>query len=144
MITMRDLIRIVEGARLHEQSEFIPALYHGTTSLHHASIMRDGLIPQVESKSPFRGNSSFIPGWTDRTIYLTDSVTLALRYAAQQAKRLGGKPIIYDVEIRDPSLLVADDDFILNRAKELASEQGLSAEEALELAKKSPWQQSLD
>jgi hypothetical protein len=86
--------------------------YHGTHSGLLESISEHGLAPQKDPSSPFRGNLSTIPGFTERHVFLAPAIEQAAFYAREQAAAAGTEPIIFEVRIDDASRLSVTDDYI--------------------------------
>lgn len=114
---VRSMSSMTENCQQEYCPRRIPTLYHGTTDLHAQEISEHGLVPQIETDSPNRGNANTIPGYTENNIYLTSKLEYAKLYAVHQAKKLGGKPIIYEVKIPDRDKLVPDDRYIAHQAQ---------------------------
>lgn len=86
--------------------------FHGTHSGLLRIIEADGLVPQEETESPFRGNLSTIPGFTAERIFLAPSAETAAFYAREQAEKAGTEPVIFEVRVDDASKLSVSDDYI--------------------------------
>ena len=74
-------------------------LYHGTSSLNLANILREGLDPLKAGqvwKEDALGEEEFIDHWS----YLTDSLYAAEYFAHAAEVRIGGDPIILKVNVK--------------------------------------------
>lgn len=120
------------GSTTEESNEGI-FFYHGTTQTNAERIMKIGLRPQdtklIGADAPkhlqsfFRDNSSTLPGYTDKNVYLSPSLDIAKVYAwRQSAEKVkdperpylkGDVPVVLKVKIPNPSLLMIDDDTAL-------------------------------
>jgi len=90
----------------------IPRLFHGTTSVHLAAIRRRGLLPNPARHSPFRGNASTIPGYTEKLVFLAPEESEAAFYARKQCEALGGYPVIFEVSLESEEALRTSDDYV--------------------------------
>jgi hypothetical protein len=84
--------------------------YHGTNSTAAQSILREGLRPRSETNvQPAYGSSSTVGAGRSEAIYLTTQIQMA-RFAALDASKRGGYPVILEVKGIDSSLCQADED----------------------------------
>jgi hypothetical protein len=105
---------------LEKKKKQIITMYHGTSTLHVRSILKQGLI--VDPK--YRNYDSEQNDWTDPAddtysggVYLTQSVSVAEDYAEMVADTLGGEPVIVEIQMVLGSEEV-DEDIIWNAADE--------------------------
>ena len=55
--------------------------------------------------------ADLIPGYSNKNVYLTFSVSEAENYATRESIWNGGSPLVIRVEIPDPTKIVADEDY---------------------------------
>jgi hypothetical protein len=84
--------------------------YHGTNSTAAKSILREGLRPRSETNvQPAYGSSSSVGAGRSEAIYLTTQLQMA-RFAALDASKRGGYPVVLEVRGIDSSRCQADED----------------------------------
>lgn len=122
-------------------------LLHGTNSSFIDSVLKDGLIPEG-----FTGNAMFNyndygrkgePKHAD-SVYLTNDLENAQRYAANAVKHNSGFPIVIESEVLEEALSWDDDAFYKNYGDFDFGERNDESGEWKRKPSKDLWEQSLD
>lgn len=90
--------------------------FHGTHAGNLPRILTEGIRPQKDPSSEFRGNFSTIPGYTEDLVFLAPSLREAAFYAREQSKYSGMAPVIFQVAVSDHEKLHVSDDYRLSHA----------------------------
>jgi 8-oxo-dGTP pyrophosphatase MutT (NUDIX family) len=78
-------------------------MYHGTTSNYLENILKFGLVPG-ESKTNYEGISH------PNAVFFSSRIDEALHHAIHTAGKVGGDPVIVNLNVPDPDLLIPDYD----------------------------------
>ncbi len=78
-------------------------MYHGTTSNYLENILKFGLVPG-ESKTNYEGISH------PDAVFFSSRIDEALHHAIHTAGKVGGDPVIVNLNVPDPALLIPDYD----------------------------------
>ena len=85
------------------KGEVADIMYHGTTSNYLPGLLRLGLVPG-KKETNYEGISH------PSAVFFTSRFDEAQHHAAHTAKKVGGDPVIVELKVPDPALLIPDYD----------------------------------